>query len=90
MQEAFFSLLSVRIVILVGTNMLIVIGMLLVLIQFGIDAYMLAKGSLELSGIVDWLGYFLFGLVGLFLIWIGKVWLVHKVNKLEGIIDDED
>lgn len=89
--ESIELFLHVRIVTWKVLIMLIYIGMILIAIQFGIDYWAITKGTIDLQGVSDWFGFYLFGLIGLLLVLIGKAWMNHKIHKLEAeLYEDEE
>lgn len=62
-------------------------GLILVLIQFIIDGYAITRGSQEFLSILDVLSFFLFGVIGVILLLIDRVWLRHLIEKMRRKIE---
>lgn len=63
--------------------MLSITSILLLLIQFGLDAYTISHGTtMQFLDILDVFGYYLFGILGMILLVINNFWLHGTIAKL--------
>ncbi len=63
--------------------MLSITSILLLLIQFGLDAYTISHGTtMQFLDILDVFGYYLFGILGMILLVINNFWLHGTISKL--------
>ena len=63
--------------------MLSITSIILLLIQFGLDAYTISHGTtMQFLDILDVFGYYLFGILGMILLVINNFWLHGTIYKL--------
>lgn len=72
------------------TGMLNIAGVILILIQFGLDGFAIVRGKVSFADAMDVIGWFLFGLIGIALLLIQQAWMNHKVSKLQRKVREED
>ncbi|MBQ6490507.1 MAG: hypothetical protein IJI75_14925 [Solobacterium sp.] len=77
--------------------MLAVTGIIVIVIQFAIDAYSISTGSISFRSFTDVFGHYIFGIVGISLFLIDRAAYKRKAEilqkrykKLKGQYDEED
>lgn len=64
-------------------------GMILIMIQLGLDYLTLLKGKPVPMGLQDLASHYLFALIGIGLLWLNHLWQRHRIRTYREQEEDE-